>query len=68
MAFIIDRNGELQVSYIISENDRMDKYLFDESNGFWYEWQGNCRIPCLIVSVSKHSSALGDRDKNDDPI
>ena len=28
----------------------MDKYIFDESNGLWYELQGDYYIPCLIVS------------------
>ena len=25
----------------------MEKYIFDESNGLWYELQGNYYIPCL---------------------
>ena len=28
----------------------MDKYIFDESNGLWYELQGDYHIPCLILS------------------
>ena len=28
----------------------MDKYICDESNGLWYELQGNYYIPCLILS------------------
>ena len=28
----------------------MDKYAFDESNGLWYELQGDYYIPCLILS------------------
>ena len=31
----------------------MDKYIFDESNGLWYELQGDYYIPCLTVSDSK---------------
>lgn len=27
----------------------MDKYTFDESNGLWYELQGDYYIPCLIL-------------------
>ena len=27
----------------------MDKYIFDESNGLWYELQGDYYIPCLIL-------------------
>ena len=25
----------------------MEKYIYDESNGFWYELQGDYYIPCL---------------------
>ena len=28
----------------------MDKYIFDESNGLWYELQGDYYISCLILS------------------
>ena len=28
----------------------MDKYIFDESNGLWYELKGDYYIPCLILS------------------
>ena len=28
----------------------MDKYIFDESNGLWYELQGDYYIPCLKLS------------------
>ena len=28
----------------------MDKYIFDESSGLWYELQGDYYIPCLILS------------------
>jgi len=27
----------------------MEKYIFDESNGLWYEMQGDDYVPCLIV-------------------
>ena len=27
----------------------MDKYIFDECNGLWYELQGDYYIPCLIL-------------------
>ena len=27
----------------------MDKYIFDKSNGLWYELQGDYYIPCLIL-------------------
>ena len=25
----------------------MDKYIYDEKNGLWYELQGDCYLPCL---------------------
>ena len=28
----------------------VDKYIFDKSNGLWYELQGDYYIPCLILS------------------
>ena len=27
----------------------MDKYIYDESNGLWYELQGDYYIPCLTL-------------------
>ena len=27
----------------------MDKYIYDESNGLWYELQGDYYIPCLLI-------------------
>lgn len=27
----------------------MDKYIFDESNGLWYEHQGDYYVPCLTL-------------------
>lgn len=27
----------------------MDKYIFDENNGFWYELQGEYYLPCLTL-------------------
>ena len=34
----------------------MDKYIFDESNGFWYELQGDYYIPCLILPEEETQS------------
>ena len=28
----------------------MDKYIYDENNGLWYELQGDYYIPCLTIS------------------
>ncbi len=27
----------------------MDKYIYDNSNGLWYELQGDYYIPCLTI-------------------
>lgn len=31
----------------------MDKYIYDDKNGLWYERQGEYYIPCLILTVEK---------------
>ena len=43
----------------------MDKYIFDESIGLWYELQGDYYIPCLILSEEKTQpiSLWGQRHK-----
>ena len=32
----------------------MEKYKYDESNGLWYELQGDYYLPCLELSDEKH--------------
>ena len=36
--------------YIILEDFKMDKYIYDENNGLWYELQGEYYLPCLTLS------------------
>ncbi len=31
----------------------MDKYIYDKSNGLWYELQGDYYIPCLTLPVEE---------------
>ena len=31
----------------------MDKYIFDESNGLWYELRGDYYIPCLTLPTNE---------------
>lgn len=31
----------------------MDKYIYDENNGLWYELQGEYYLPCLILPTEK---------------
>ena len=35
--------------YIILEDFKMDKYIYDESNGLWYKLQGDYYLPCLTL-------------------
>ena len=27
----------------------MEKHIYDNNNGLWYEWQGDYYIPCLVL-------------------
>ena len=38
---------------IIQENLTMEKTIYDESNGLWYELQGDYYIPCLTVPAQE---------------
>lgn len=33
----------------------MEKYIFDQCNGLWYELQGNYYIPCLVPDEAETS-------------
>lgn len=33
----------------------MDKYIYDENNGLWYELQGDYYLPCLTLSPEEKS-------------
>ena len=37
----------------------MDKYIHDESNGLWYELQGDYYIPCLTLPTEKEHKPIG---------
>ena len=37
----------------------MDKYIYDESNGLWYELQGDYYIPCLTLPAEKRHKPIG---------
>lgn len=38
---------------IITEDVNMEKYIYDENNGLWYELQGDYYIPCLTVPAQE---------------
>ena len=52
--------------YIITEDFLIDKYIYDESNGLWYELQGDYYIPCLILPAEKEQpiGLWGQRHKH----
>ena len=37
----------------------MDKYIYDESNGLWYEPQEDYYIPCLTLPTKKEHKPIG---------
>ena len=37
----------------------MDKYIYDESNGLWYELQGDYYIPCITLPTEKEHKPIG---------
>ena len=41
----------------------MDKYIYDEKNGLWYELQGDCYLPCLKLPEERtaYIGILGQR-------
>ena len=38
---------------IIQEDFTMEKTIYDESNGLWYELRGDYYIPCLTVPAQE---------------
>lgn len=56
----------------------MDKYIFDECNGLWYERQGDYYIPCLVLPaeeeqpvglwVSGTCGTSGNTARHDTPV
>lgn len=37
----------------------MEKYIYDESNGLWYQLQGDYYIPCLTLPTEKEHEPIG---------
>lgn len=48
---------------IIQEDFKMEKYIFDEGNGLWYELRGDYYFPCLVVPAQeeRHIGIWGQR-------
>ena len=41
--------------YIILEDFQMDKYIYGDNNGLWYELQGDYYIPCLTLPAEERT-------------
>ncbi len=39
--------------YIILEDFKLNKYIYDENNGLWHELQGDYYIPCLTLPAEE---------------
>lgn len=37
----------------------MDKYIYDDKNGLWYELQGDYYTPCLTLPAEKEHKPIG---------
>ena len=44
--------------YIILENFKIDKYIYNENNGLWYELQGDYYIPCPTFPVEEENKPI----------
>lgn len=45
--------------YIIQGYFNMDKYIYNEKNGLWYELQGDYYILCLELPAAKKERYIG---------
>ena len=34
----------------------MEKFIYDNSNGLWYELQGECYLPCLLIPETENQT------------
>ena len=37
----------------------MEKYIYDQNNGLWYELQGDYYIPCLVLDEPPNTPPIG---------
>lgn len=44
---------------MISEDYKMEQYIYNEQNGLWYELRGNYYIPCLDLPAEKEERSIG---------
>ena len=42
----------------------MEKYIYDNSNGLWYELHGDYYLPCLVIpEEASHTISIWDRKR-----
>ena len=46
---------------ISMEDFKMEKYVFDEINGLWYELHGDYYLPCVTAPERKPVGIFGNR-------
>ena len=46
---------------ISMEDFKMEKYVFDEINGLWYELHGDYNLPCVTAPERKPVGIFGNR-------
>ena len=46
---------------ISMEDFKMEKFVFDETNGLWYELHGDYYLPCVTVPERKPVGIFGNR-------
>lgn len=56
---------ELWVKSITLEDYKMEKYIYNEQNGLWYELQGDYYLPCLKLPEdgTVHTGIWGQRHR-----
>jgi len=56
---------ELWVKSITLEDYKMEKYIYNEQNGLWYELQGDYYLPCLKLPEDEtaHIGIWGQRHR-----
>ena len=42
-------NCDICANILLLEDFTMEKYIYDNNNGLWYELQGDYYIPCLVL-------------------
>lgn len=53
--FTSDKKQILQVK----EDKRMERYIYNENNGLWYELHGDYYLPCLALPDDKEEPYIG---------